>query len=448
MWTLSHDPALQVPNDGPRRLPVRAALLSVAALLVPAAIVWLRPGWMSHENGPLLWIMPLLPGFLLAYYKGWRGAALALAAGMAGLAAAHAAFLLTGAEPPAWPWMLGVVVTYLLIACGIALLAELLHRERVDAEEQARTDHLTGLPNRREADLHVDRMFAAAVRGRPLAVVLFDVDHFKRFNDRHGHAAGDEVLRAFAGVLRRETRRMDLAARYGGEEFLTVLSPCALDDAVAYAERVRRALQDLELTWGRVTVSAGVAEFREGMGSPDFLIAAADHALYKAKESGRNRVEAFGRPAAALDPDPPAKGRAGEAKDTVRSVDRGRTAALIVLVDDDQSVEHSLTRSLSRMGHNVLDARNARHVLDLFAEFGDRIDLLITDVVMPDMNGLTLVSRIAELGYRVPVIYISGFLQGEVRLPGVDGTRAGFVEKPVGIDKLKREVERVLDQGE
>ena len=112
--------------------------------------------------------------------------------------------------------LLGVVVGYVAIALGIGWLAERLHRDRDEVEDMAFTDILTHLPNRRHATAFLQNEFAAAERGRLLSVVLFDLDGFKEFNYRHGHQAGDDALGAFADILTRLTRRMNLSARFGG----------------------------------------------------------------------------------------------------------------------------------------------------------------------------------------------------------------------------------------
>jgi diguanylate cyclase len=156
----------------------------------------------------------------------------------------------------------------------------------------ARTDALTGLANRRALDDDLSHRFAESRRtGRPLSVIIGDIDHFKQFNDAHGHQTGDEVLRGVARVLRRTVRDMDLVARYGGEEFAVILPETLVGDAVKSLERMRQAIEvarfrvsQVEL---RVTMSFGVAQLIDGEEAAA-LVRRADAALYASKDAGRN----------------------------------------------------------------------------------------------------------------------------------------------------------------
>ncbi len=147
------------------------------------------------------------------------------------------------------------------------------------------TDPLTGLANRRQLERELAREFAAARRGRKLVAVVFDLDNFKKYNDGHGHLAGDEVLRIFGSVLAQETRAMNMAARYGGDEFVALLSDSTRERAMVFIERVRERFHERLAELGRtgITASAGVAEYHPSMPDPHALIAAADQALYQAK---------------------------------------------------------------------------------------------------------------------------------------------------------------------
>ena len=276
-----------------RTVPPRALALSLAALTVPVIGALQFPQRLS-DYAALLWLTALLPAFLLAYYRAWRGIATALAAGMATLSLTQVAVLLVGRQVP--DMLLGVVIAYVAISLCVGWLAESLHQERAVVEDMAFTDQLTRLPNRRHGRVFLDNAFAAAERGRGLTLLVFDLDNFKNFNDRFGHPAGDAALREFGDILERATRRMDISARFGGEEFISVLTSTDTEGAMIFGDRIRTALSEAELRDGNeLTVSAGVATYHSDMGSPDELLAAADRALYEAKSAGRNCVRLFGR---------------------------------------------------------------------------------------------------------------------------------------------------------
>jgi diguanylate cyclase (GGDEF)-like protein/PAS domain S-box-containing protein len=177
---------------------------------------------------------------------------------------------------------------WLVVWQDVSLERELL----AERERQALSDALTGIPNRRAAELELQKALARSLRGKtPLSLALFDVDHFKRVNDLHGHATGDEVLKAVAAVLDQAKRLTDTVARWGGEEFIAIL-PVPLGGAATFCDRVRAQIAELSLPGvGRVTISAGVAELGpEDAG--EALLARADQRLYAAKAGGRNRVQA------------------------------------------------------------------------------------------------------------------------------------------------------------
>lgn len=166
-----------------------------------------------------------------------------------------------------------------------------MEKIRVHLEEQSATDVLTGVRNRRSFDLTLDEEYdRARLRRRSLSLLVIDIDHFKHFNDEFGHLVGDETLRSVAHLLHAESRNRDYLFRYGGEEFTVVLPDTTLKGAYVLAERFRRIVQRAPWKHRPVTVSIGVADLAEAMESPGELFAAADRALYHAKQSGRNRV--------------------------------------------------------------------------------------------------------------------------------------------------------------
>jgi two-component system, cell cycle response regulator len=162
--------------------------------------------------------------------------------------------------------------------------------------EMAITDALTGLYNRRYMETHVGTLVEqAATRGKPLTVLVLDIDYFKSINDGHGHDAGDDVLREFALRIRKSIRGIDLACRYGGEEFVVVMPETDLAVATMVAERLRRriASEPFLIQKGarsvEVTISIGIAALGSGDNAASVL-KRADQALYRAKRDGRNRV--------------------------------------------------------------------------------------------------------------------------------------------------------------
>jgi len=194
-------------------------------------------------------------------------------------------------------WIAAFAAELVVYAVGTVFIIFLLVSERaVSAHKTAASvDPLTGLLNRRGFSEATARMIEREAKaGRPVTVMIFDIDHFKSVNDRFGHAAGDDVLKVFADVVVSSLRITDLVGRVGGEEFAALL-PCAMDEALLAAERVREAFEASGVAVDgaplETTVSIGVA------GGPpntelEVLMASADTALYQAKRAGRNRVEA------------------------------------------------------------------------------------------------------------------------------------------------------------
>jgi diguanylate cyclase (GGDEF)-like protein len=168
------------------------------------------------------------------------------------------------------------------------------------AEHLARIDALTGLCNRRAFYEQGETLLRQARRyGKPLSLIMLDIDHFKSVNDSRGHAAGDATLQAVALAIQETPRETDVAGRVGGEEFALLLPETSLADASRLAERLRSRIADkLSVSHDggeiRITASFGVAEFDSTTESLDVLVARADALLYRAKESGRNRVVATG----------------------------------------------------------------------------------------------------------------------------------------------------------
>lgn len=188
---------------------------------------------------------------------------------------------------------------------GVAvIIRDVSERKRVEDRLAmlALTDGLTGLANRRSFDEALEREWTRTLKdGSQLSLVLLDIDHFKKFNDRYGHQAGDACLRAIASRIASAVRKSDIVARYGGEEIAVILPECTSVRAVAIAEKIRCAIECLEIPHEDpvtgttfVTASIGVttalAQSAQTMQMPETLLLIADSALYQAKHSGRNAV--------------------------------------------------------------------------------------------------------------------------------------------------------------
>ncbi|NLY55583.1 MAG: sensor domain-containing diguanylate cyclase [Firmicutes bacterium] len=205
-----------------------------------------------------------------------------------------AVLVLARAEQPAFSRNEFYIIQSLASQIGAAIHRSLLYRR---LEEMANTDELTGLCNRRQFEETLRHEFARAARYQQvLTVALLDVDHFKHYNDTHGHLAGDRLLQEVGAIIKESIREVDLAARYGGEEFVLVLPNTTAEEAHHVVERIRTRIRQLampgaeEQPLGHFSVSIGLAAYPQDAADAESLLNCADIALYKAKELGRDRT--------------------------------------------------------------------------------------------------------------------------------------------------------------
>ncbi|MDZ3821986.1 MAG: diguanylate cyclase [Pseudoxanthomonas sp.] len=229
----------------------------------------------------------------------------------------------------AWAAMLFTVFAYMLKAFGLlphntftqngfqigsllemTLLSVALAARVRDLQRHSFSDPLTNLLNRRSFDQHLELEFIRATRNRtPVSLLMVDIDHFKRFNDQHGHAAGDQAIQAVAKQLRRSVRQGDVVCRYGGEEFAAILPGASCPDAAMVAEKIRASVAQVRVAGQSLSVSVGVAcSVDAPYEDADELFRTADEALYEAKASGRDRVVQHGKRQAAPRPGTVAEG--------------------------------------------------------------------------------------------------------------------------------------------
>lgn len=186
------------------------------------------------------------------------------------------------------------ILTFSAIGLGIAWALKSRHRAHRLILKSSATDALTGLYNYGHFMKALDgEMHRAERYGGSVTLVMFDLDHFKKFNDRYGHQAGNEALKAVASVLKKQKRESDIAARYGGEEFVLLL-PGNEVAGIETASRLRRAISQISVNVGsgsaKITASAGVASYPLGARSKEELLERADELLYSSKKKGRNRI--------------------------------------------------------------------------------------------------------------------------------------------------------------
>lgn len=281
------------------------------------AVAWALTAWMLSwplsirtSAISLVFAMLLMPAIFVLLGPGWRGEASLRAVGMT-LVAAAASLLLRSIHALTNPEeyldlmqsSLGQGLTFLfsficLIGAGFGFVLANFERIARRMEEMASTDGLTGCLNRMTADALLRHELERGRReGTPLAFVLLDIDHFKDVNDCHGHHAGDDALRAFAGEVRARLRASDVVGRWGGEEFGLILPATDGVGAMRLVEQIREAVATLRLCDGdgrefSLTVSAGISVAEPGGRiTADHLFMRADRALYRAKDGGRNNVQ-------------------------------------------------------------------------------------------------------------------------------------------------------------
>ncbi len=271
-------------------IPVRALWLSLAALAVAIWGALTEPDLLQGYDA-LSWLLILVPAFLLAFYRGWQATLRVLAVGALAILALELLAEYALARPVAWGLLFWVTLSLLAIGVGVAVVTELLHRERRDALVLAYSDLITGLPNRRLLEFMLEKEFAAAMRGRPLSLVLFDMDGFGSYNARYGREAGDEAIRQVGAMFDRHMRLMNIGGRYESDAFLAILSGEKTDGAWVFAERTREAIGGISLPTGlKPTVSVGIAGYEPWMRSTTELLDLVTKAQLGARSAGGDRV--------------------------------------------------------------------------------------------------------------------------------------------------------------
>ena len=309
-------------------------------------------------------------------------------------------------------------------------------------------DSLTGVSNRRAFDFELNRKMIEWERQRtPIALLLLDIDHFKRVNDKYGHQVGDQALKQVADAIVRCTRKMDLVCRVGGEEFAVILPVTRACESNQAAERIRTQIAETPFKCGDVTldltVSIGIANAMKG-DDADLLFRRADTSLYAGKQRGRNCSTLHdGAKCIALE-------NAGMDSQEERlsfkdPVDLNITACSVMIVDDEPSLVAVVKKYLSLGGFERLTTETES------TQAFDRIkaeapDLVLLDIRMPNVDGLTILKKMRadDLTHKIPVVILTSTTETQTKVDALNLGANDFLHKPVNSSELLARVRNTL----
>jgi len=273
--------------------PLMILLITTAPILVNYLFdLQLPPGPLANVEGMVLRQLPVLMMGLILVAWHYSLKVMLLYSVTTNLIELILVFILTRMDDPRYFSIYFII----LIRMGCFILVGIFINQLIThLRAQAIRDSLTGLYNRHYLNEFINAYIARAEREKTeIALVLMDIDYFKRFNDTYGHLAGDAMLRAIGKLLEKNTRRGDITCRFGGEEFLLVMPGASLEDAFGRAEQIRKALETMQVKYGetqlKATFSAGAAAYPIHGSSFEAVMKGADDALYAAKQAGRNCV--------------------------------------------------------------------------------------------------------------------------------------------------------------
>ena len=261
----------------------------------------------------------------------------------------------------------------------------------------------------------------------PLSIIIADLDHFKSVNDFFGHQAGDHALKCVSSHLKKLLRESDHIARYGGEEFAIILPMTILKDAIRAAERLRKSIESQKIVYQErsisITMSFGIASLESNRAiDVDGLIKMADEALYDAKNTGRNKCCHY----KLQNPE-------------------NKPPTIVLVIDDEEVVLVTVTKMLERLGYSVMATKSCQEADNLLHEKGIKIDMVIMDMVMPDMRPDQLLRSIRECHAEAKVVLSSGYDSKGVNINDMRKNTDGFLQKPYRLSELSRILQATLN---
>ena len=294
--------------------------------------------------------------------------------------------------------------------------------------QQVGLDSMTQLYNHeRFMEILHQEISRAARYKTPLSIIMADVDHFKSINDFFGHQAGDHALKCVSAQLKKLLRDSDQIARYGGEEFAIILPMTPLKDAMLTAERLRKSIESQKIIYDErsisVTMSFGIASWEINREiDVEGFIKMADEALYDAKNTGRNKCCLY------------------------KHQNPNQAPSLTVLViDDEEVVLVTVTKMLERLGYAVMAAKSGREAVDFLHQNQNKIDMVIMDMVMPDINPDQILSAIRDRQTDTKVVLSSGYSLSSEGNGNLLNRTDGFLQKPYQLAELSRIVQATLN---
>jgi len=317
-----------------------------------------------------------------------------------------------------------------------------IEKENKRLEFSASTDILTGIANRATFDQviqqYIDRV---KLENESFILIFFDIDHFKRVNDNHGHDAGDTVLQECAQLINNNIRDEDFFARWGGEEFAILLHEKSIKKGVKTAEHLRLLISDFLFSINeRITSSFAVVKFKPN-DCAESLLKRADTVLYRAKAAGRNCVKTY-KVENSLNTSP----LSTNCLDSERRLNQ--TEPLILIADDDYMQRLPMRSALEKYNYRVEEAENGKQALELFEQLTP--ELIILDVIMPEMDGFEACRKIRQhpLGEHIPILVLTGLDNVDsINQAYFDGA-TDFLSKPINWTLLGHKIRYLLRSAE